>query len=212
MPNTDPRHRVEIPVFGSSQARELIKSQLGTAWYEAPASERSAKNIHGFRHERDFWAAVLNGQITDNCFVELEDFSLSEWIPLRPGLFHTDPAYRARESAVQNARFFPDPEQPETPKGLDRYSRTVLGYEKGIHAESVVLFDPYAQMSMIQGGVGCIRLKPLSVKEEYRWLMCACSSAVMHAGVPVKLTNADYQRIYDDIRKHGSFPCRLSGY
>ena len=200
------RARQPVPEFA---AATVFQSQLETLNCLKPAGERIADRTLCFQRQEDLWRAVLSEEITENGFLELDGFYLTEWVPLRPGLYHTPDARWAREEALRNGRV---EDTPKAPRSLLTTIRQAIGYRGDTPDDVVVLFDPWGKMSMIDGGVGCIRLKPLPRKEEFRWRMGASSSLVPHEGFPVMLTDADYQRVYDDLRKRGKLRCKLTGY
>ena len=64
---------------------------------------------------------------------------------------------------------------------------------------------------MIDGGVGCIRLKPLEQRPIHRWLLGASSSGVVHEGIPVALDDPMRDRLIRDIRRWGALQCSIHG-
>ena len=170
--------------------------------------------MQDYAQEEVFWRDILSEKVTENSTVTLHNFIVSEWVPLQPGLFHTEHARINRYYAFQTGRVVAD--NPNTPQPLRSYLQTHIGYpgdlSNAIQNEALTIFDPGGKTSMVQGGVGCIRLKPLAAREEFSWLMSACSSSIVHAGIPIKIRDVDHKRIYDDIRTRGGVRCTLSGY
>jgi hypothetical protein len=66
-------------------------------------------------------------------------------------------------------------------------------------------------MSMIDGGIGCVRLKSLPNRQTHRWPLGASSSGVAHEGVPIALENIDRDRLISDVRRQGGVLCTLRG-
>jgi hypothetical protein len=64
---------------------------------------------------------------------------------------------------------------------------------------------------MLNGGVGCVRLKPKEVSGERVWFMGASSSGFAHQGIPVALPDGLYERAIERIAKDGFCLCDLTG-
>jgi len=64
---------------------------------------------------------------------------------------------------------------------------------------------------MLQGGVGCIRLKPVSISNEPFWLMTATSDGVAHAGVPVALPRKLCSPLLPHMHAKGSVCATVHG-
>jgi hypothetical protein len=57
---------------------------------------------------------------------------------------------------------------------------------------------------MLRGGVGCVRFKPLHLKADgTAWLMSATSSTAPDEGIPLLMSDDDYQMIVDDLQEVG---------
>jgi hypothetical protein len=74
-----------------------------------------------------------------------------------------------------------------------------------------VVFDLYGKYCMLRGGVGCIRLRPTPTEAGLLWFVSASSTLSAHEGIPVAITDADYNRYIDYINQHGVLPCALTG-
>jgi hypothetical protein len=139
-----------------------------------------------------FWQRLFaHDGPTEGYTVRLSNFVLTEWLPLRPGLYHTDRASTARNEAIHYGRILPDDERAPVP--LRDLVRSAMSQRpRGIqtdnikYKESVVqIFTPDGKMGMIDGGIGCIRLKPRSNRPDFPWLMGASSSGIVHEGLIV---------------------------
>jgi hypothetical protein len=75
----------------------------------------------------------------------------------------------------------------------------------------IQIFSPDGKMGMIDGGIGCVRLKPRSNRPDFPWLMGASSSGVVHEGLIVALREEDRDRLIDDVRRLGGLHCSIIG-
>ena len=123
----------------------LIRQQLGTLAYLMPPQTVPAESYRAFADNASIWNSVIAEQVRSEMRVKLESFLLLEWFPRSPGLFHTPRALDARREAMLH---------------IDgRYDR------RGTGDHTFVLL-PEGKFSMLQGGVGCIRLKPITRQGE----------------------------------------------
>lgn len=203
------------------RASHVLENSTRVAQLAAPNSFSSADTTPltnfavEFTEDSAFWRNLLDDDdATDNCRVKLNDFILTEWLPLRPGRFHTGEAEYARREALSNCLIRPDDATAPPPLRkavidgvLGRLNNSVSTYEPPF----VQIFDPNGKMGMIDGGIGCIRLKPLPEQSPFRWLMGATSSGVVHEGLIVALDDYQHDRIISDVKKHGGLRCTVSG-
>ena len=139
---------------------------------------------------------MFNGEIRSNATVALQDFFLFEWFPRSPGLFHTEDARRCREFAQDH--LFP-----------------LSGAERRIYEDTdpvdPVVYDLYGKWCMLQGGVGCIRLRPKLTETGLLWFMSASSTPSAHEGIPVAINEPDYIQYIEYINEYGILPCTIVG-
>lgn len=64
-----------------------------------------------------------------------------------------------------------------------------------------VIYDPYGKSKMIEGGIGCVRLKDVSLPDGRTWFMGATSSDAVHEGIPISLTDEQHRRYIEDIAR-----------
>jgi hypothetical protein len=120
-------------------------------------------------------------------------------MPRAPGLYHTSRAYSARDVAEyfiipsNQSTFLPD---------IDDASKSD-NYMK--------IFDPYGKSNMIEGGIGCVRLKCKDIDGEKLWLMSASSTRTAHEGFPVALPDYIYTKYIEQINNQGALNCTLIG-
>lgn len=196
------RARESVPEWITA---DTLGNLTEVAVYRHPASTcRSSARSLVFNSNEELWSAILEESIaTENCKVELQGFCLTEWLPLRPGRFHTDKARLARNWAIQNSYIREDDEN--APRAL----RRAVG--EGTRGEGMRIFDLNGKMTMVDGGIGCVRLKPLPNRDIYRWPFGASSSMVAHEGVLVSLSDLDHDRLIQDVRRFGGLRGTLQG-
>jgi hypothetical protein len=154
----------------------------------------------------------------------LERFWLSEWLPLKPGLFHEPHARFAREKAERFTL---------AGSGADRHE--IESFERGLgmrispeissrlralevadgqvidRADVVHVYLPSGKVSMLKGGIGCIRLRDKRVGGDTAWFMGASSTPIAHEGMVVALPVEQYARVIEDVTRHGALRCTLMG-
>lgn len=138
-----------------------------------------------FHSNNELWEAIRYERFrrTDINMI-LDSFFLFEWFPRSPGLYHQPEARRARDDAM----------------------RRVMGIEEG-----VLVFDPYGKRSMLEGGVGNIRLQPIKLDNHFHYFMSASSNGSCHQGFPVAVPEEIYNPYYDEIVNRGTVVLNLVG-
>ncbi len=137
-----------------------------------------------YHSNQDIWNAVINESLCNGAVVTLENFLLLEWVPRSPGLYYTNRGKYAREDARRN----------------------IASIENG-----VVIYNPYGKQSMLDGGVGNIRLKPVIHENIALSLMSATSTGICHQGFPVALPKDLYVTYLPEIRRKGAICCTVVG-
>lgn len=116
--------------------------------------------------EEVFWREAINGTIREGSKVSLHNFQLSTWFPRKPGIYWTDRARRARETA---------------------YNRHVEGIKK-----DVLVFDVYGKTLMAElGGIGTVNLQ----KNRDSVLLTATASGETHKGIPLVFNQRAWQQL-----------------
>lgn len=181
------------------------------ACYRAEGQSGDGNRRQAFAQNTTLWRAIVAAaEVTERVQIELKDFFLSEWMPLRPGLFHTQNAAQSRRMALQTSTIRPDDaEAPDVLRQALRLSRSRRGWQR--RHDHIRLFDPHGKMQMIDGGIGCVRLKPVATRANHRWMLGASSTGVMHEGVPVALDDNLWDRYFKDIRRAGGLRCTVRG-
>lgn len=182
----------------------LINTQLNIASYliHPLAVDKSLPDQH-FSTNEELWRAIITEKVHANVTVHLEGFLLFEWFPRSPGLFHTDEGREARESAMHCRR------PVSVPRLLDAQMRRRDQQSEQI--DFLEIFDPYGKSLMLNGGIGCIRLRPKVIDEGTVWFLSASSTAVAHEGFPVAVPDTLFQRHVDMIKREGALRCTVRG-
>jgi hypothetical protein len=173
-----------------------VDAQLATSSLVLPPMPATVAADRHFRTTSEFWWAVLSEDVRARRTVVLHDVLLSEWFPLSPGLYYTKQGADAREkarghilplSAEEQATY--DSSQPPNP----------------------VVYDLNGKRQMLRGGIGCVRLTRKLTPDGPLWFMSASTYLSAEQGVPLALTDADYEQYIDDITKHGVLACTVTG-
>lgn len=165
----------------------LIDNQLSYINYRIPPVVPSEVNRAFDRHynrEENIWSDVISRKTRFEHYVHLEGFYIFEWLSRSPGLYFTDDGRRARDEAEHEV-----------------YSR-----ENGI-----ITYNPHGKYSMLQGGYGSIKLKPVTLRDGDYFLVSASSSGICHQGFPVAIPSALYVNYLDEIINKGAAYCSLIG-
>jgi hypothetical protein len=156
----------------------------------------------------ELWRDVFDQRLRVARTVHLDDFVVSEWFPLSPGLFHTDEARVSRVDAQRHLLTGPDRQtrlEEEIGRSLDS------GALDDTTRDMLRVYSPRGKMSMMGGGVGCVRLNPRRLESADVWFMSASSTPIAHEGFPVVLPAALYDSFIDAIADAGGLRCRLTG-
>jgi hypothetical protein len=194
----DPRpSRPEVfRAIATADAATGVESQLATSSLALPpVSLEKGRDIH-FATTQEFWQAILSERVRARRVVSLHNVLLSEWFPRSPGLYYTEQAAWERAEAI-------DRDLDLTPEQESMY--------QGSFPPDPVIYDIYGKMSMLRGGIGCIRLKERLTAEGPLFFMSASTGLSADRGVPIALTPDDYERCIDEVTERGVLPCTLTG-
>ena len=194
------------------QVLDLSTSQLGVRNLIATPVEVPKGADRAYRSNDELWHALLNERLRATAVIRLENFWLSEWFPLRPGLFHTRRGRDNRERANRYLLTGPGV-SPDALREFHNLFRRDISPDilNRFRLESTYVYSPHGKTMMLDGGVGCIRLKPKQLPAGQVWFMGATSKPSAHQGVPVALPDHLYQRFIDQIATEGSIRCTLTG-
>ncbi len=130
------------------------------------------------------WSLFTQEKLYDTRRVTLDHFHLFEWFPLSPGKFHT---YEGRERRRL---------------ALDMMFTASDGHR---------FFDPSGKASMLNGGVGAVRLRPRLIAGEPYFFMSVSSNGVCHEGFPVLVPRRFYAQVKPRLLDEGAAPVTISG-
>jgi hypothetical protein len=192
-----------IPRWGSA-GNSILRAHLGTIEYQqAPLPEATAGNTLSYRTNEKVWRDVIGEAIIAGQEITLEGFDILDWFPRAPGLYYTQGAPQARDEAFGHLH----PKLMDGP-ALDHVGR--VG-KAGSLRNYTAVFTPEGKSSMLEGGVGCIRLRPIRIDGKSHWLKTATSDGVIHTGVPIALPQALYNDIHVPVREQGAIRADIFG-
>lgn len=153
--------------------------------------------IRDYADDETLWRDLLRGPLGEFGRITLHRFRLFDYVPRAPGLFHQPNARYAREEAFQ----YLDDRLGDAPAQVD--AAAVRDYR--------TVFAPQGKQSMLEGGIGCVHLRPILVDGQIFQLMSATSSDEAHRGIPVAVGEADYLKLNERIGVDGAVVCDLQG-
>ncbi|MEL6943526.1 MAG: hypothetical protein AAFO82_12720, partial [Bacteroidota bacterium] len=203
---------------------ELLKNHLNTNLYRQILLENQENNNPDitFSTNENFWSTALNGDCYPEQVVKLERFHLLEWIPIAPGLFHTEDAHWNRAEAQRNAiRILrnkatgPHFLSSLIPRGKFEFDPKIKKLFEELNANPkkrvVIEYNPDGKESMIKGGMGSLRLASKMINGKECYLLGASSTGVSHEGLPILIETVLYQKAISKIKEHGGFKVNLIG-
>lgn len=128
-----------------------------------------------------FWQDAMAKRHFQTMRVQLKHFHLLEWLPSAPGRYFTEAALLSRREADTDL----DPMRDE--------------------------YGLYGKYQMIQGGIGSFRLAAKRIDTNQIYFLGATSTGVSHEGIPVALTETDYQHVIPCIHNYGGCLVDLEG-
>lgn len=162
-----------------------------------------------FKTNKEFWKHLLSNKAYVDQYITLDNFVLTEWLPMSPGLFHTEEAIIKRKEAeryVARRDNFYEKEEFRFLKYLKVFDRIPIKNRVAIE------LDPNGKMSMVLGGIGSLRLQPKKMLNEDRaFLLGATSTGICHEGLPVILTSDSYHKIITQLKEDCGLRCKLIG-
>jgi TIR domain-containing protein len=195
---------------GSWNVGAILEPHFATLNYLLPPQVLNPGADKTFTDNRTLWTAIIEEKLRAHRTIILEGFYLFEWFPRTPGLYYTPEAEWVRTSALEHL----DPHFRSTPSNppIDHAGTLVQGSRRSsVPQDHTLVFTPEGKLSMLQGGVGCIRLKPIQQNERVFWLMSASANGVAHEGFPLAVPQQLYETCIDQISERGMMFCTIIG-
>ncbi len=187
---------------------------MGRSFYMRPSS-RNHIGDKEFIDNSGFWTDVLTERITAERNVFLRNFNVFDWVPRNPGLYHTPDAKYAREEAQYHVRALDRREFDDyvTVDGAPPdAAATFRSATASVGSARTLIYTPQGKLSMLSGGVGCVRFKPLELKAGGTgWLMSATSTNSPDEGIPLLVGSYDYQILEEELQGKGGVCCDIIG-
>src|SRR5579859_4001687 len=161
--------------------RPIIEQHASTALLNLTLSGKEDIPSKGpdkiYHHNNSFWEDLSTDKLkrTDLNII-LEGFYIFDWFPRSPGLYYTPSGRRARENA-----------------GSD-----ILSIDEG-----VIIYNPDGKTSMLNGGVGNIKLMPITLAEKPHFFLSASSNGWCDEGLPIALPAELYNDVVEEIVTRG---------
>jgi hypothetical protein len=191
------------------QVRLIGEAHLQNRGYLGQPVAAPKSNDRSYRSNEKFWSDILSGQLRSTFAVALSKFNLFEWFPRSPGLYHTPHAMYAREEALRHIDYkFPDSSDITRDHANPMRRRR---NRENVRDDKSIVFTPMGKQSMLEGGIGCIRLKPIKFPEGTFWFMSASSTGSADEGIPVAIADDAYGTVIEIIQSHGYCRCDLIG-
>jgi hypothetical protein len=159
--------------------------------------EPSARSDNSFNSNEELWHQIISNRVYFGQNIILKDFIITEWLPLSPGLFHTDEAKYSRKNASRGV----------VRDNRRDITRLLNPTSERIRDRVPIELDPNSKMQMVLGGIGSLRLIPKVVSGAELFFLGASSSGVCHEGIPIILNEATYEKIIFQIKEN----CGLIG-
>jgi hypothetical protein len=174
------RTRNHHTILGELALRPIIEQHASTALLNLPLSgkeilSKGADKI--YHHNNSFWEDLNMDKLkrTDLNII-LNGFYIFDWFPRSPGLYYTPGGRRARNDA----------------------ERKILSIEEG-----VIVYNPDGKTSMLNGGIGNIKLKPIEIGKKPHFFLSASSNGWCDEGLPIALPAELYDQVIDEIVTRG---------
>jgi hypothetical protein len=181
--------RADEPPIGKYEgqlyyADSIIEQQASLSSFLATPKNATTANRRRYSNIESLWSEVMNRQALPGDKIMLESALLLEWMPRSPGLYHSPGAVRSRARAYDHI-----------------LARTHQG----------IVFDPNGKQSMLDGGIGNVRLKPISINGNEMRLCGACFDGVCHKGFPVAVPEILFSEFQHQIAGSGAVRRDLAG-
>jgi hypothetical protein len=147
-----------------------------------PPSESPSGTQKLYTDENSFWEDAHAEQLWDGRRVGLDQFNITEWVPLQPGALGGS-SY-ATDEAFRYLHFDPS-----------------LGHH----------YRPEGKIGLLRSGIGCARYGAVRSEHGLQYVVGATSSEICDAGVPLLVDEGHYETFIERVRELGSVAARISG-
>lgn len=187
------------------QTDPILGAHMGTTDYLlAPqAHEKPQQSARSYVRNEDVWMDIMQRHISAGMDIILERFHVTDWFPRAPGLYYTPDAMAAREDANYHLH------QALGDSPFRDQARA--GGEKRPANDYTAVYTPEGKLSMLQGGIGSIRLQTIKINGESHWFMTATSDGVGHTGVPIAIPSRFYGPLLGPIYDFGAVCATIQG-
>jgi TIR domain len=204
IPNSSSVPVQPLASWNSHGANSILGAHCGNLDYQLLTESRDNRGTSTptYRTNEDAWHDIIGERVFAGQDIVLERFQIMDWFPRAPGLYHTRDAAWAREMAFEHMHptLSNSPvnnrKSHEAPRVADDYT---------------VVFTPEGKLSMLEGGIGCIRLKPIQIEGASHWLITATSDGTVHCGVPIAVPLRIYRQLSPLMRDRGSASATITG-
>lgn len=203
--------QVVVPRVLSDDATSLLAGQLAAAETVAVDVGTASAESRPYAQNEVLWGDILGERLWHSSTVALNHFWISEWLPLCPGRFHTNDAKWSREDAEMYRVPYEEGPIELTATGRRSGREVSAATLRRLHHEAIAVYLPDGKARMLQGGVGCIRLRPRERRELPIWFLGASSTLVAHEGIIVALSQEYFDAIISDAGREALCVARLSG-
>lgn len=162
----NPRNKQNVPMnhqavaqLDEDRALKFLFDHLKNANYQKNGKAVRSTNDLVCSSNEDFWRPIIESPQPALRWVRLVHFQVTNWFPRTPGLYHTEQALSSRREA-----------------------RNYVFEENGVY-----MYDPYGKGHMLDGGIGSVRFKPVSINGEECWLSTATADGICHTGLPLAI-------------------------
>jgi hypothetical protein len=190
----------------------LLAGQLAAGNTVAATVAPPGVAVREYDRNDKLWEDILGERQWPTAAVTLRHFWLSEWLPLCPGLFHTAQAKASRRLADQLRLTGGD-------RAIEQLSAAALAAGGAVSdetlrrlgEEAITVYLPHEKTLMLEGGVGCIRLRPRERQGEPVWFLGASSTPFAHEGIIVALSQKEHDCMIGTVREAGAVRCTIEG-
>lgn len=173
-----------------------IDAQLATGTLSLPPEQLPSARDLDYTTTEQFWGDMLAERLRARRFVTLHRVLLFEWFPRSPGLWYTPRAEWSRQMAAGHTLHLTDEEH---------------SLYLASNPPDPVVYDLYGKQAMLDGGIGCVRLNRRITPHGPLWFMSASSSPHADRGVPLAVTDQDYDAVIESIIDDGAVLCTVAG-